>query len=165
MGRRMKLVNRFGQGAYAGLSGGIAIAVFFLVGDLVHLSPLSTPLALGYTFLGPSGTPLDLPVVAQALTVASTGVRLVAFTAIHLAVFTALGVAAVFLFELYGWKLDVGTGALFGLIACSVVFYASLAFVGSGVVAELPSLWSVATGNLVAGALIGGQANLLGSVG
>ena len=157
----MKLASRVGQGAYAGVSGGIAIAVFFLVGDLIHLSPLSTPLALGYTFLGPAGTPLDLPVVAQILTVGSAGVRLVAFTAIHFATFAVLGVAAVFLFSAYGWKLNLGTGALFGLVACSIVFYAAVSLAGSGVVAELPGLWSVASGNLLAGAVIGGQAQVL----
>ena len=157
----MKLGSRVGQGAFAGLSGGIGVALFFLVGDLIQLTPLSTPMALGTTFLGPGGTSIDFPVVAQALTLASAGVRLVAVTAAHLAAFAALGIVAVLLFDAFGWSLGVGGGALFGLIVCSIVFYAGLAFAGSGVVSALPGVWAVLAGNVVAGGLIGGQVKLL----
>ncbi len=161
----MRLTSRVVQGAYAGVSGGIAVAVFFLVADLVRLAPLSTPLALGTTFLGPGGSPIDLPVVSQLLVWSSAGVKLLAFTLMHLGAFAALGVLAVFLFDAMDWPLNVGTGALFGLIGCSIAFYASVAIASGGVVVELPSIWAVTVGNVAAGALIGGQAKLLRTAG
>ena len=159
----MKLTSRVGQGAYAGLCGGIAVALFFLVGDLVRLTPLSTPLALGTTFLGPGGTSIDLPVVTHVLTWGAAGVKLVLFSAIHLAAFAAMGVLAVALFDVFGWRLGMRGGLVFGVVACSVVFYASLAIAGAGMVPELPSVWAVLAGNALAGAVIGGQAKLLRS--
>ncbi len=157
----MRLGSRLCQGAYAGVTGGIAIAVFFLVADLIRLAPLSTPLALGTTFLGPAGSSIDLPVVSQLLTWSSAGLKVLAFTLLHLAAFAALGAAAVALFDVMEWPLNAATGALFGLIGCSVVFYGSIAIASAGVVQELPGVWAVLIGNLVAGALIGGQVKLL----
>ncbi len=159
----MRLATRVGYGAYAGLCGGIAVAALFFVGDVIRLHPFSSSLALAVQFLGPSGTSIDFPLVSQIIDWGGAGLTVIAFTAIHLAVFVALGVGAVLLFHAFGWSLNMGTGAVYGLLACSTVFYAGIALASPGVVSELPNVWAVVGGNLVAGGLMGGQVALLDS--
>lgn len=161
----MKLVTSIGHGAYAGLCGGIAVAAFFFVGDVIRLQPFSSSFALAVKFFGPSGTSFDLPVLSQVIDWGGATLTVVAFTAVHLAVFVALGVAAVLVFRTFGWSLNAGTGAVYGLLACSAVFYAGIALASPVVVSELPNVWAVAGGNLLAGGLMGGQVALLRSSG
>ena len=146
------------RGIPAGLMAGVAVAVFFLIGDVLRLSPLATPLSLGEILMAPGGFEVDLPVLAQLVAVVSYGASLVAFTLLHLLVFAALGVGAVAWFDLKDKPLTAKSGALYGLVVCTVVFYAGLLLPMGAVAESVPGLWSVLAANVVAGAVIGGCA-------
>jgi hypothetical protein len=49
----------------------------------------------------------------------------------------------------------MATGALFGILVGSLVFYTCLAVGGDHVLASFPGPWSVALANLTAGAVMG----------
>lgn len=152
--------TRVTQGIQAGLLAGLAVAVFFFVGDLLRLTPLSTPFALSQTFLGPGGFEFDFPVLSQIITIVAFVGRVLAFTALHFLIFAMLGVGAVSFFDWLRWPLNVGTGALYGLVAYTVAFYASTAVRNVDVVAGVPGFWAVVTANLLAGGIMGGYLRL-----
>lgn len=151
----MSFRQRVTQGVQAGLLAGAAVAVFFFVADLVRLEPLSTPAALQRTFLGPGGTAMDFPVVARVAAVGSFVVRLLTFTVVHLLAFAGLGAGAGIV--LAGRRLGACAlaGAAYGLVACSLVFYGSLAVTDAHLLAAVPGFFAVITANLLAGAVMG----------
>lgn len=159
MNERPKLV----WGAEAGLLAGVAVAAIFFVGDAVHLTPLSTPTALGRTFVGPGGLHLTGDFPDGSVAAVTWAANLLALSLIHLLSFALLGVGAVLLFRRAGWRLNALTGALYGALACTGVFYLSMAAAGATVArAGLPSPIAVVAANLVAGAIIGGGVALMG---
>lgn len=154
--------SRVVWGAEAGLVGGLVVAAFYFVTDLIHLAPLATPTALGRTFLGPGGFQLSGSFPDGAVTAVAFAANLVAFTLIHFLAFALLGAAAVVLFRARGWTLNARTGGLYGLLACSGVFYLSMVLGATTVVASgVPALWSVLTANALAGAAMGGGVELM----
>jgi len=152
-------------GVRAGLLSGTFVAIFFFVGDLIHLAPLSTPLALMQKLSlqeiprGGSAS-LDQAALSEAASLLSSSGGLVALTALHLLVFALLGVAAIAFFEWCQLPLNAGTGAVWGLVVYSLVFELSMAIASPDVVQGVPSLWSVAGVNLLAGAVLGGYVRL-----
>jgi len=156
--RRSNLI----RGAVAGLLAGLVVAGWYLVRDLVHLAPLTTPMALGQTILGPGGIRISawsadgfVPKIIVAANVA-------AFTLLHFLVFAVLGLTAVLLFRLASWPLNPLTGALYGLTVCSATFYVVIAFVSDTEVASgVPGLASVLLVNALAGAAMGGSIQLM----
>lgn len=153
---------RLTWGAEAGVLGGAVVAAYYFVTDLVHLAPLSTPAALGRAFVGPGNVQLTgaFPDGAVAWVVFAANVA--SFTLIHFLAFALLGVGAVLLARVVARPLNVFTGALYGLVVCSGVFYASMAFGTTTIVASgLPSLGSVLIANALAGAAIGGGVQLM----
>jgi hypothetical protein len=149
-------------GAEAGLLAGFVVAGFYFVSDLVHLAPLSTPAALGRAFVGPGNVQLTGIFPDGVVAWVAFAGNLVAFTLLHFLVFAMLGVAAVLLFRAASWPLNLFTGALYGLVACSGVFYLSMAFASTTVLASgVPHLGSVLVANALAGAAIGGGVRLM----
>lgn len=149
-------------GAEAGLLAGLVVAGFYFVSDLVHLAPLSTPTALGRTFMGPGGFQMTGSFPDGAVAAVAFAGNLTVFTLLHFLSFALLGVAAVVLFRSASWRLTPFTGALYGLTVCSGVFYASMAFASTSVVASgVPHLGSVLLANTLAGACIGGGIRLM----
>lgn len=149
-------------GAEAGLLAGIVVAAVFFVGDLVHLSPLSTPSAMGRTFVGPGGLQLTGDFPDGSVAAVAWAANLLALSLLHLLSFAALGVGAVLLFRTAGWHLDPWTGALYGAVACTAALYAGVAAAGATVAeAGIPSLGAVVATNVVAGAIIGGGVQLM----
>lgn len=147
--------ERVTQGIQAGLLAGITVAVVFFVTDLVQFAPLSTPAALQQSFIGPGGTMIELPLEARATAIVIFGVRFVSFTIIHLLAFTVLGVGAALVLGGRPAVACVLGGACYGLLACSAVFYGSLAVSDAQVVAEIPGVLAVLGANLVAGLVMG----------
>ncbi len=147
-------------GVQAGLLAGTVVAATFFVADLARLAPLATPTALSCSFLGPCKMSFDTPFVVESVTVISLGGRLAALTLLHLLVFSALGVGVVALCHYSRVPLNALTGALYGLVACSVVFYTAIWFSNAATVIALPSLGSILLVNLLAGAVMGGYFQL-----
>jgi len=154
------------SGVQAGLLSGMFVAVFFFVGDLIRVAPLSTPLALmrklALREIPQEGgsTSLDLAAASEVASWVTLGGGLLALTTLHLLVFVLLAVAAVALFDRHRLPLNAATGAVWGLVACSLVFELGLAIVSRDVVEDLPGFWSVAGANLFAGAIMGGYVQL-----
>lgn len=150
----------------AGLLSGTFVAAFFFVGDLIHLAPLSTPLALmrklSLEEIPPDrqSTTLDLADMYELVLRVSQGGGLLALTILHLLAFALLAVAAIAFFERYHLPLNAATGAVWGLVVFSLVFELSMAIVSPALVVGVPGFWSIAGANLLAGTIMGGYLQL-----
>lgn len=136
------------HGVVAGLLGGTAVAVFFFLVDVAQGDPFRTPAFLAEVVLGGTGTAGGLLAIAL-------------FTLLHLLVFAGIGAGAVLLFRWAELPQNLLLGAVYGLCASSVIFYASLIVTG---VDALPSPWwsAVLVGNLLAGLVMGGYLHWVG---
>jgi hypothetical protein len=143
-------------GIQAGLLAGASIVVLFFLLDLVRFQPLASPLALGGRLFGPSGPALDTPVLSQLVSITMFAGSLLTLTILHFLAFSLLGVSAVWWCEECGIRLNLATGALYGIMAGSFVFYSCLALASDHVLANFPGPWTVALANLTAGAVMGG---------
>jgi len=148
--------TRARMGVQAGLFAGAVVATTFFFLDLAQPTMLATPTALGCSFLGPCRMSFDNPLVIESVTVISLAGRLTALTLLHLLVFSALGVGVVALCHYCRVSLNVLTGALYGLVACSLVFYTATWLTNAANLVVLPSVSSVLLVNLLAGAVMGG---------
>ena len=148
--------SRITQGLRGGFLAAGTVAVFFFVSDLLHLTPLSTPAALGHAVLGPWGVAIDFPIVAQVANGALFGGKLLTLTGLHFMTFGLLGIGAVAVFDRYRVPLNIVSGSVFGLVAYSTIFAIAMAMVGSDVLTGLPGIGSVAVANLLGGAVMGG---------
>jgi hypothetical protein len=76
--------------------------------------------------------------------------------------FAALGVGSCFACDKFRVPLNVFTGAAYGLLVCSLVFYLSLlvGVHGARAITGVPGLFTVLTASAFAGAVIGGSAQL-----
>ena len=152
----MGSTNRMRVGIQAGFLGGAAVAALFFMLDLLHLQPLVTPIALAGRILSPTGPAFDLPVVSQLLGVVILAGNVLALTLLHFLAFSFLGLGAVWGCEKCHVPLNVFTGALYGLIFGSAVYYCCMALLGQAFLANTPGPLMVAFANLTAGALMGG---------
>lgn len=150
----MRLTRRLERGGEAGLAGGAAIAVLLLARDVLHLEPLYTPNALAAGFFGPGGYFIELPVAAGIMGGVALGARVVAFTTLHFLTFAVLGVAASFVLTRCSFARTVTGGVLFGLTACTAVFYAGRLVSGSPFLMEEISITGVLLLNAFGGAVI-----------
>ncbi len=142
------------DGAVGGSLGGVAVVAFFFVYDLVRLEPFATPAFLSGAVLG-SGPPSSAGDLGVFMTIASvvTGaghIRVHAF--LHLLVFCLLGVGAALLFLWINEPPNVLSGALYGLLVCSLVFYVVLGLTGT--LTGAPDWRAVVLGNLFAGGVM-----------
>jgi len=147
-------------GVQAGLLAGTVVAAIFFVADLARLAPLATPVALSCSFLLSCEMSFDTPFVVESVTIISLGGRLAALTLLHLLVFAALGAGAVVVSQACRVPMNALTGALYGLVACTVVFYTAFWLSNATTVIALPSLGSILLVNLLAGAVMGGYFQL-----
>ena len=135
------------EGATTGLLGAAAVALWFLVVDLVMGRPLHTPALLGAVITG-AADPIAASEGAGRLSLAAL------YTLVHLAAFTAVGVLAVFLVH-----RAQRTPAMVGLL---VMLFAAIevAFMGFVTLLEANALgdlawYQVAVGNLLAAVVMG----------
>lgn len=152
----MNSVNRTKTGIQAGLLAGSAVVLLFFLLDLFRLQPFSTPMALGSSILVPGGLLLETPVIAQIVSLVMFAGNLLTLTVLHFLAFSFLGLGAVWGCEECGVKLNVLSGALFGVTVGSLLFYGCFALFGDHVLAFLPGPASVLLANLLAGAVMGG---------
>jgi hypothetical protein len=152
----LNLLTRIRIGAQAGVLAGLVVAGSFFMADLARLEPLSTPLAFSSGFLGPGGLWIDSPYLMQGMVIVSFGGRLAAFSLLHMMVFTVLGIGAVLTCRACGLPLNALTAAVYGLVACSLVFYAGAWVTDAASVVELPAFGTILLVNLLAGVVMGG---------
>jgi len=148
--------SRVKKGVHAGLLAGLLIAVLFLVLDLVRLAPFSTPVTLSTGLWGPGRFSLDIPVLSEAVAIGSSAGTILVFTLLHFTVFGVLGLGMVILFDRFRLPVNLATGALYGLVVCSLVFYGSVVLEVGPVLAAFPGAFSVIVANALAGGFMGG---------
>lgn len=128
------------KGVITGLIGGSAVALWFLIVDLLANSPFYTPAALGSAVLFGATSPAEVHV----------GVAVIAaYTVVHFAAFVVVGIALVWSAE----RLEETPGMwLMGLLAFIVLeglFLGTMGSLGGWVLGTI-SWWAVGIGNLVA---------------
>jgi hypothetical protein len=133
------------EGMTAGLLGAGAVAVWFLILDILKGKPLITPSILGEVVLLRNASP-SLDVVNMR--------AVIGYTALHLAVFIILGIIVarlVSLSERYGiWRF-----ALLMLFVVFEVWFYWLVQLGFTATSGLFPLWSVLGANTLAAAVMG----------
>ena len=153
----MRLRNRIAVGCEAGALAGVSVIAVFVLQDLLAVEPLSTPTALAGRWFGPGGYEVDLSLLASVTAVAAFGFRLVAYTLFHFMAFMCLGVLATSVVRYQGsWFASLAGGAVFGVTACSLVYYGGALVAQGSVTAGAPGLSAVLGANLLAGVVIGG---------
>ena len=134
------------EGLIAGLLGAAAVAVWFLVVDLVAREAFFTPAALGSALLAGARSP-----EAVSITVGTV----LGYSALHVSAFLLLGVVAAGLVE----QAERFPPLIFALVLLFVVFEVFFvgiaALLGAWVLEEI-AWWSVMAGNLLAALAMGG---------
>lgn len=151
----MKIYQRCIQGAEAGLLAGGGVALLFLFLDVVHLSPLATPNALAAGLFHPVGYEYDAGLMTRITAWVGTGFHLLTYTLLHFATFAALGVLAAFALGRTGWLGSLVGGGVFGLTACTGVFYLSRQVMDTPVVVESFGVSGLLLANGLAGVILG----------
>jgi len=133
----MRIENKLTRGVVAGLAGGAALALWFLIVDAMRGQPFATPTFVAHTLAGLEGM--------------GTGfVTLAVYSMLHFAAFVAVGVAVVWLVEAATMPASFMLGLVLGFLLFDFVFYAGLVMSGTNVAAALG--WpEVLVGNLIAG--------------
>lgn len=123
-----------------GLVGAAAVALWFLVLDVVRGQPFFTPAALGSALLGEAATASTVQVTPGVVTF---------YTVIHLALFVVAGAAFVAAAD----RLERAPGfwylAVMAFIVLDAVFVPAMALAGMWLMGAL-ALWAVAVANLLA---------------
>jgi hypothetical protein len=130
------------DGLFAGALGGLSVAVFFLIVDVLEGRPLFTPSLLGSV--------LFLRESAEAV----TGVNIpmvFAYTGVHFAIFVTVGMAAAFMVSEFERNPPVGLVLLLLFICFEAGFFGITVGIAPGVIGVLGA-WLVGIANLLAAA-------------
>lgn len=148
------MLDRIKAGTAAGLAAGLSVAVMILVYDVVQLEPLATPALLAGGVLG---TPIEiesgLGMIAWVTGVLNAAWGLTAYTAAHFTVFALVGIGAAFVFQMSAMPGNMLTGAIYGALVGTAVFYLGLILIAPGFIAA-PDWRLVMLTNAVAGVVL-----------
>lgn len=133
------------KGIGVGLAGALAVAVWFLVLDIVGGRPFFTPAALGSLFFLGTQT-------ADAVRI-NPGV-VVAYTTLHVAAFLVVGAAMVWVSERLEERPGLWLGVLMGFIVCEAGFLGVAGLFGGWVLGSV-GWWAIGAGNLLAVGIMG----------
>jgi hypothetical protein len=133
------------RGLIAGAIGATAVAVWFLVIDVIQGQPLFTPGALGSVLFHGARDVAQLRVDAPTI---------IGFTALHLAVFAILGIVAEALFRAAERQPPILLGLVLVFVVFQTLFIGLLSIIAVWLLDEL-MWWSVLVANLVAAAAMG----------
>lgn len=137
--------SSFGEGTDVGLVGGVVVAAFFLVIDLIAGVPLRTPSVLGQVLIfGDSG-----PEVQKAL----FGPAII-YTALHFIAFALLGIVLVKLVHLATDSSVVRFALLPFFLAFEVFFYGLISAVANDA-QEIFPYWTILLANTLAALAMG----------
>jgi hypothetical protein len=132
------------DGLFAGALGGLTVAIFFLIVDVLEGRPLFTPSLLGSV--------LFLRESAEAV----TGVQIpmvFAYTGVHFAIFVIVGMAAAFMVSEFEANPSVGLVLLLLFICFEAGFFGVTVGIAPGVIGVLGA-WLVGIANLLAAAVM-----------
>lgn len=142
------------RGVGAGLTAGFAVAAGVFVYDLVNLEPLATPDTLARNVVGaPLVATADLGSFAWLSGFFQRSYSVLGYTLVHLAAFALTGVLASWMFRGRGVPANLVTGALFGMLAGTAVFYAGYGTLAPSFV-DAPAWQLVVTMNAFAGVVM-----------
>ena len=128
------------EGVIVGIVGAVAVALWFLVVDVIQGRPFFTPAALGSAlFLGAE----DLAMVEVTLW------PVLGYTLLHLAAFIAVGLVATVVVREAEQKPPLILGVILLFVVFEALFLGLLAVVAEFLLGPL-AWWSIAVGNLVA---------------
>jgi hypothetical protein len=127
------------RGAIAGILAAVALALWFLIVDLLRGQPFATPTLVAGALLGTQ------PVAGLSLMIAST--------AVHFTAFILAGILVAWVFDRLGARPRTLFGLIVGFLFFDIVFYFSVVMTGVDVVRTLG--WEpVLLGNLLAGLVL-----------
>lgn len=133
------------EGTDAGILGGLAVALWFLILDTIAGQPFQTPSLLGQVVLFGDSTPDTSRVVFGAILL---------YTAFHFAVFALLGMGLVVLVH-WGVRDSVVRYALLPVFLVFEVLFYGLLEVFSERTKELFPFWTVVVANTLAAVCMG----------
>lgn len=137
--------SSFGEGTDVGLVGGVVVAVFFLIIDLIAGIPLRTPSVLGQVLLfGGSGMEVGKALFGPA----------VVYTAVHFIAFALLGIVLVKMVHLATDNSVVRFALLPLFLAFEVFFYGVVSAVANEA-REIFPFWRIALANTLAAVAMG----------
>lgn len=134
------------EGAVAGSLAAAAVAIWFLVVDLVATEIFFTPIRLGQAV----GRAFGIPPMATSETVA-----LVAYTVLHFAAFIALATLAAAIVHLAGRQPAVLAGVFLVFVVAQALIYGFIALLHATELLEHLTWPLIAVANLLAAAVIG----------
>jgi hypothetical protein len=135
------------EGVGTGVVGALAVAVWFLVLDVMSGRPLFTPAALGSALFLGAATPADVQVNL---------VMIGAYTVVHFLAFAAAGTALVWMTRRLEQRPGLWLAALMALIILDAGFIGVAGVLGGWILGAL-GWWAVLVGNLLAVGVMGRQ--------
>jgi hypothetical protein len=138
--------NAVREGVVAGVMGGVAVAAWFLLVDLVAADALFTPIRLGQAV----GATLGITPMATSRTIAFIG-----YTILHFAAFIAVATLAASMVHLSGRQPMVLAGVFLLFIVTEVLIYGFIALLHETELLEHLTWYLIAIGNLIGAAVIG----------
>ena len=137
------------EGIVAGILGGLAVAVWFLVVDLVQGRPLYTPTVLGQALFGRGAGPATYQGLPPSLEMVAM------FTWVHLLVFAVVGVVVSRLIAMVERHPSLGFGFVLLFVILEACFTAAMMIVAAPVLQALT--WpAILVANLLAAAVMAG---------
>lgn len=128
------------RGAIGGVLAATAVALFFLVADVLRGELLETPAFLASVLLGRDEVERGLPLLAV-------------YTVLHYAVFVVVGISLAWVLDRARVPATLFLGLVLGFLLFDIVFYASIGLTGVDVARTLG--WpTFLAGNLVAGLVL-----------
>ena len=137
------------EGIIAGILGGLTVAVWFLVVDLVQGRPLYTPTVLGTALFGRGTWPTTLETLPPSLEMVAM------FTWVHLLAFAVIGVVVSRLIVMAEANPGLGFGFVLLFVILEACFTAAVMIVAAPVLRALT--WpAILVANLLAAAVMTG---------
>ena len=143
------VANVYAEGLLAGLAGGVAVALWFFVLDVLKGRPLYTPMVLGTALFGSAEQLADQPSLPINFE------TVLGFTWFHLLTFLVIGFLASQLLALAERAADIGFGAVLLFVLIEAGFLITCMAIAEPVLHAIA--WpAVLVGNLLAAAAMAG---------
>ena len=141
--RSMSFSDMLLDGVFTGMLGAIAVALWFLVLDVISGHPLQTPALLGWVLLSGGRTIPEVVAVAP--------LPIAAYTAFHFVAFIVAGIALAYFMNLLE-RFPIVFFVILVLTLCfQVGFFAVDAALGAKLIGRLHP-WAIVVGNVLAAA-------------
>ncbi len=139
------------EGLIAGAIGATAVAIWFLMLDIIAGQPLQTPLVLGQALISVLGPPPD----GGTHLLDQPTVQLIGYTIFHYVAFIAVGTLASYVLDWAREEPSVLLGFIILFVAFEIGFHGLVALLQQTTVLGTLVWYQVMIGNLIAAALMG----------